>query len=123
MRIQPDEGVSLTFEVKPPGPDMTICPLSLDFNYEEAFGSGPPEAYEALLEDCIEGNSTLFTRSDWVEAAWSLVDPIIQVWKLSKPRNFPNYPSGSWGPPESDEFMARDGRRWRQPEVRVNGCP
>lgn len=122
MRIQPDEGVSLTFEVKPPGPDMTICPLSLDFNYEEAFGSSPPEAYEALLEDCIEGNSTLFTRSDWVEAAWSLVDPIIQVWKLSKPRNFPNYPSGSWGPQEADEFMARDGRRWRQPEVRVNGC-
>jgi glucose-6-phosphate 1-dehydrogenase len=115
MRIQPDEGVSLTFEVKPPGPDMTISPLSLDFNYEEAFGSSPPEAYETLLEDCIEGDSTLFTRHDWVEAAWSLVDPIIQVWKLSKPRNFPNYEAGSWGPKEADEFMARDGRRWRQP--------
>ena len=115
MRIQPDEGVSLTFEVKPPGHDMIIRPLSLDFNYEEAFGNSPPEAYETLLEDCIEGDSTLFTRHDWVELAWSLVDPIIQVWNLSKPRNFPNYEAGSWGPKEADEFMAREGRRWRRP--------
>jgi glucose-6-phosphate 1-dehydrogenase len=115
MRIQPDEGVSLTFEVKPPGHDMVISPLSLDFKYEEAFGSSPPEAYEALLEDCIEGDSTLFTRHDWVELAWALMDPIIQVWGLSKPRNFSNYESGSWGPREADEFMQKDGRRWRRP--------
>jgi glucose-6-phosphate 1-dehydrogenase len=115
MRIQPDEGVSLTFEVKPPGHDMIIRPLSLDFSYEEAFGNSPPEAYEALLEDCIEGDSTLFTRHDWVELAWSLVDPIIQVWNLSRPRNFPNYETGSWGPKEADEFMVREGRRWRRP--------
>jgi len=115
MRIQPDEGVSLTFEVKPPGHDMVISPLSLDFNYEEAFGNSPPEAYETLLEDCIEGDSTLFTRHDWVELAWSLMDPIIQVWNLSKPKNFPNYEAGSWGPKEADEFMAREGRRWRRP--------
>ena len=115
MRIQPDEGVSLTFEVKPPGHDMVIRPLSLDFSYAEAFGNSPPEAYETLLEDCIEGDSTLFTRHDWVELAWSLVDPIIQVWNLSKPRNFPNYEAGSWGPKEADDFMAREGRRWRRP--------
>ena len=115
MRIQPDEGVSLTFEVKPPGPDMVIKPLSLDFKYEQAFGNSPPEAYETLLEDCIEGNSTLFTRHDWVESAWSLMDPIIQVWNLSKPKNFSNYEAGSWGPAEADEFVQRDGRRWRQP--------
>jgi glucose-6-phosphate 1-dehydrogenase len=115
MRIQPDEGVSLTFEVKPPGHDMVIRPLSLDFNYAEAFGNSPPEAYETLLEDCIEGDSTLFTRHDWVELAWSLMDPIIQVWQLSKPKNFPNYEAGSWGPKEADEFMAREGRRWRRP--------
>jgi glucose-6-phosphate 1-dehydrogenase len=115
MRIQPDEGVSLTFEVKPPGPDMVIKPLSLDFNYEQAFGSSSPEAYETLLEDCIEGDSTLFTRHDWVESAWTLMDPIIQVWKLSKPKVFPNYDAGSWGPKEADEFIQRDGRRWRQP--------
>ena len=115
IRIQPDEGVSLTFEVKPPGHDMVISPLSLDFKYEEAFGNSTPEAYETLLEDCIEGDSTLFTRHDWVELAWSLMDPIIQVWNLSKPRNFPNYDVGSWGPKEADEFMAREGRRWRRP--------
>jgi glucose-6-phosphate 1-dehydrogenase len=115
VRIQPDEGVSLTFEVKPPGPDLCVSPLSLDFKYEQAFGNSPPEAYETLLEDCIEGDSTLFTRHDWVELAWSLVDPIIQTWQISKPRDFPNYPAGSWGPREADEFMQRDGHRWRRP--------
>ena len=115
IRIQPDEGVSLTFEVKPPGPDLCVSPLSLDFKYELAFGNSPPEAYETLLEDCIEGDSTLFTRHDWVELAWSLVDPIIQTWQISKPRDFPNYPAGSWGPKEADEFLQRDGRRWRRP--------
>ena len=115
VRIQPDEGISLTFEVKPPGPDICVSPLSLDFNYEEGFGSAPPEAYETLLEDCIEGDSTLFTRHDWVESAWSLMDPIIQAWRRTAPKDFPNYEAGSWGPKEADEFMQRDGRRWRRP--------
>jgi len=115
LRIQPDEGVSLTFQVKPPGHDMIIRPLSLDFKYEQAFGSSPPEAYETLLEDCIEGDTTLFTRHDWVELAWALMDPIIQVWDLSKPKNFPNYAAGTWGPKEADEFIEREGRRWRRP--------
>jgi glucose-6-phosphate 1-dehydrogenase len=114
-RIQPDEGISLRFEVKPPGPDVCVSPLSLDFNYAESFGNSAPEAYETLLEDCIEGDSTLFTRHDWVESAWSLMDPIIQVWSLSKPKGFPNYEAGSWGPREADEFIQRDGRRWRRP--------
>ena len=115
IRIQPDEGVSLTFEVKPPGPDVCVSPLGLDFKYQQAFGSSPPEAYETLLEDCIEGDSTLFTRHDEVELAWSLVDPIIRTWDNAKPKNFPNYPAGSWGPEEADEFLRRDGRRWRKP--------
>ncbi len=115
MRIQPDEGISLRFEVKPPGPDITVSPLNLKFNYSESFGNSSPEAYETLLEDCIEGDSTLFTRHDWVESAWALMDPIIQVWSLSKPKNFPNYEVGSWGPKDADEFMQRDGRRWRRP--------
>jgi glucose-6-phosphate 1-dehydrogenase len=115
MRIQPDEGIALTFEVKPPGPDICVSPLSLDFRYDEAFGSSPPEAYETLLEDCIEGDSTLFTRSDWVELAWSLVDPIIRAWETKKPENFSTYPAGSWGPETANEFMKRNGRRWRQP--------
>ena len=115
MRIQPDEGISLTFEVKPPGPDICVSPLGLDFKYEQAFGSSPPEAYETLLEDCIEGDSTLFTRHDWVELAWYLVDPIIKSWSRTKPIHFPNYEARSWGPKEADEFIQRDGRRWRRP--------
>jgi glucose-6-phosphate 1-dehydrogenase len=115
MRIQPDEGVSLTFEVKPPGPDICVSPLSLDFKYEQAFGNSSPEAYETLLEDCIEGDSTLYTRHDWVEQAWALLDPIIKTWDKTKPTNFPNYEAGSWGPKEADELLQRDGRRWRYP--------
>jgi len=115
IRIQPDEGISLTFEVKPPGPAVCVSPLSLNFNYSESFGNSAPEAYETLLEDCIEGDSTLFTRHDWVESAWALMDPIIQVWSLSTPKSFPNYEAGSWGPKEADDFMQRDGQRWRRP--------
>jgi glucose-6-phosphate 1-dehydrogenase len=115
LRIQPDEGIALMFEVKPPGPDICVSPLSLDFRYDEAFGSSPPEAYETLLEDCIEGDSTLFTRSDWVELAWELVDPIIKAWQEDKSKPFSIYPAGSWGPAEADEFIQRDGRRWRRP--------
>jgi glucose-6-phosphate 1-dehydrogenase len=115
MRIQPDEGISLTFEVKPPGPEICVSPLGLDFKYEQAFGSSPPEAYETLLEDCIEGDSTLFTRHDWVELAWYLVDPFIKTWARTKPARLPAYPTGSWGPEEADEFIQRDGRRWRRP--------
>jgi glucose-6-phosphate 1-dehydrogenase len=115
MRIQPDEGISLTFEVKPPGPEICVSPLGLDFKYEQAFGSSPPEAYETLLEDCIEGDSTLFTRHDWVELAWYLVDPFIKTWARTKPARLPPYPTGSWGPEEADEFIQRDGRHWRRP--------
>lgn len=115
MRIQPDEGISLTFEVKPPGPEICVSPLGLDFKYEQAFGSGPPEAYETLLEDCIEGDSTLFTRHDWVELAWYLVDPFIKAWARTKPGRLPSYPTASWGPEEAEEFIQRDGRRWRRP--------
>jgi glucose-6-phosphate 1-dehydrogenase len=115
MRIQPDEGISLRFEVKPPGPGITVSPLNLKFNYSESFGNSAPEAYETLLEDCIRGDTTLFTRYDWVESAWALMDPIIQSWNFNKPKNFPNYEAGSWGPKEADDLMQRDGRRWRKP--------
>jgi glucose-6-phosphate 1-dehydrogenase len=115
IRIQPDEGVSLKFEVKTPGPEICVSPLGLDFSYEHAFGNSSPEAYETLLEDCIEGDSTLYTRHDWVEQAWALMDPIIRSWSKLPPDVFPNYEAGSWGPEEADRFMQRDGRRWREP--------
>jgi glucose-6-phosphate 1-dehydrogenase len=92
-----------------------VSPLGLDFKYEQAFGNSSPEAYETLLEDCIEGDSTLFTRHDWVEQAWALVDPIVRAWSNLPPGTFPNYEAGSWGPKEADTFMQRDARRWREP--------
>ena len=106
MRIQPDEGVSLTFEVKPPGHDMVISPLSLDFNYEEAFGSSPPEAYETLLEDCIEGDSTLFTRHDWVELGLVADGSDHSGLEPEQAEKFSQLRSGLLGPEEADEFMA-----------------
>ena len=114
LRIQPDEGISLTFEVKPPGPEICVNSLSLDFNYKGAFGAAPPEAYEALLMDCIRGDSTLFTRHDWVELAWSLMSPILKAWESTVPARFPNYPAGSWGPEEASAFIEKDDRHWRE---------
>lgn len=115
LRIQPDEGISLTFEVKPPGPEICVSSLSLDFNYKGAFGTAPPEAYETLLIDCLRGDSTLFTRYDWVELAWSLMSPILQAWESTPPAHFPNYPAGSWGPKEAEALIETDRRHWRQP--------
>ena len=116
MRIQPDEGISLCFEVKAPGPDMGIRSLSLDFSYREAFGESPPDAYETLLLDCMEGDASLFTRHDEVELAWALMDPILEAWKTGPSPQFPNYKSGSWGPREADAFLATEGRYWRYPD-------
>jgi len=114
LRIQPDEGISLTFEVKSPGPDICVSSLSLDFNYQAAFGYPPPDAYETLLIDCIRGDSTLFTRHDWVELAWSLITPLLRRWESTVP-NFSNYEAGAWGPEEADALIESDGRRWRRP--------
>ncbi|MBI4526637.1 MAG: glucose-6-phosphate dehydrogenase, partial [Deltaproteobacteria bacterium] len=115
LRIQPDEGISLAFEVKPPGPEICVNPLSLDFSYKAAFGASPPDAYETLLLDCMRGDSTLFIRHDWIELAWSFLTPVIEAWKTTPPRGFPNYRAGTWGPEEADALMERDDRQWRRP--------
>ena len=112
LRIQPDEGISLTFEVKAPGPDIFVNSLSLDFSYQAAFGGGSPDAYETLLLDCMEGDSTLFTRHDWVELAWSLIAPIIEGREAAA---LSLYDAGSWGPQAADRFIEGDGRMWRRP--------
>ena len=116
MRIQPDEGISLGFEVKAPGPEVSLRSLSLDFDYGKAFGESPPDAYEALLLDCMEGDASLFTRHDEVELAWSIVDPILDAWRAGSSPQFPNYKAGTWGPREADAFLAADGRYWRDPD-------
>ena len=115
LRIQPDEGISLGFEVKPPGPEICVSPLSLDFSYQAAFGESPPDAYETLLLDSMRGDSTLFIRHDWIELAWSLLTPVLEAWESRPPHGFPNYQAGTWGPEEADALMERDGRQWRRP--------
>ena len=98
---------------KIPGAHVKVGGVTMDFRYSDYFGAEPSTGYERLLYDCMIGDATLFQRADMVEAGWSVVDPILDVWKALPPRNFPNYPSGSWGPREADELLERDGRHWR----------
>jgi glucose-6-phosphate 1-dehydrogenase len=115
IRVQPKEGISLRFEVKVPGVDVKLASVDMDFAYAEAFGDLEHDAYETLLLDCMLGDATLFTRSDEVEAAWSVVDPVIRYWAGKRPDHFPNYAAGSWGPAVADEFVGREGVHWREP--------
>ena len=114
VRIQPEEGISLRFLSKQPGPGMQLRPVSMDFNYGSSFGMRTPTAYETLLVDAMIGDATLYTRQDMVEASWRAVQPILNHWETAK-FEFPNYASGSWGPKESEEMLARNGHVWRIP--------
>ena len=115
IRIQPNEGISLCFEIKVPGADVRMTSVQMDFSYAGAFGATDHSAYETLLLDSMVGDGTLFARSDQVETAWALVDPIVEAWDARAPTDFPNYAAGTWGPAAADELMARDGCRWRKP--------
>ena len=114
MRIQPNEGISLKFEAKVPGAPIRIRPVNMDFLYGASFLAEAPSAYETLLLDALQGDSTLFTRSDEVDAAWAIVTDILEGWAEMPPPSFPNYEAGTWGPEEADELMERDRRRWRR---------
>jgi len=114
LRIQPDEGMKLQFEVKVPGTSPRMKAVDMDFRYGQAFGAQPPEAYERLLLDAMLGDSTLFIRSDEVEAAWAYVDRLFEAWSASD-QPLPEYTAGSWGPAEAEVMLARDGRTWRRP--------
>jgi glucose-6-phosphate 1-dehydrogenase len=114
IQIQPEEGISLSFGAKVPGPVLKLGNVEMSFEYSRYFGADPYNGYEVLLYDSMMGDATLFQRSDMVEAGWAIVDPVLDVWSALPPRNFPNYPAGNWGPKDSDELMARDGRHWRK---------
>jgi glucose-6-phosphate 1-dehydrogenase len=114
IKIQPDEGITLRFEGKVPGPAMRLGTVRMAFEYEDYFGRQAQTGYETLLYDCMLGDSTLFHRSDMVEAGWRVVTPILDVWKALTPRSFPNYAAGTWGPKEADELIGKDGRKWRE---------
>ena len=115
LRLQPDEGISLSFASKVPGDDLRVGTVTMDMDYVEAFGGEPPEAYERLLLDAMRGDLTLFSRRDWVETSWGWIDPILKHFEANPPRDFPNYEPGCWGPGSCDEWMLRDRRAWRQP--------
>lgn len=114
LQIQPDEGISLKFATKQPGPTTQIRWLSMDFRYGTAFGVRTPSAYERLLLDCLVGDASLFARTDQVEVAWALIDPVLTAWRQGPPPAFPNYSAGSWGPPASDRLIEADGFAWRR---------
>ena len=114
LQIQPDEGVVLKFAAKVPGPSMRIRSVEMDFGYGETFGSVDASPYERLILDCVKGDQTLFDRADGVEAAWALVDPVLKQWESQRSVAFPNYEAGTWGPPDADALLARDGRTWRR---------
>lgn len=114
IQIAPAEGISMSFGAKIPGAQMKIGSVEMSFNYNDYFGTNPNTGYEILLYDGIMGDQTLFQRADMVEAGWAVVDPILDVWKALPPRNFPNYPAGSWGPREADDIINRDDRSWRK---------
>ncbi|MGA9533912.1 MAG: glucose-6-phosphate dehydrogenase [Anaerolineales bacterium] len=123
IRIQPKEGILLRFQAKIPGLKMLLSPVDMRFSYAEAFEIVPPEAYEALLLDGMLGDATLFMRADQVEAAWSIVTPILKAWADSVPMDFPNYTAGSWGPEQAEFLIAQDGRGWIQPNSLSNDGP
>ncbi len=115
LYLQPDEGVHWRFEAKVPDTVSQMRSVDMEFHYADSFGTTAlPEAYERLLLDTITGDASLFTRADEVETAWGLIDPIIQAWEdPSNKQPLASYPSGSWGPAEADELLAKDGgRKW-----------
>lgn len=115
LDIQPDEGTSLKFAVKVPGPMMNLRSVHMGFQYGTSFNVQSPDAYERLLLDALLGDPTLFTRRDEVEAAWAIVNDILIGWSRMQTAPLPTYEAGTWGPPEADAFLSMEGRTWRQP--------
>jgi glucose-6-phosphate 1-dehydrogenase len=116
IQIQPSEGISLSFGAKVPGPVLRVGAVDMSFEYSKYFKAEAYTGYEVLLYDCMIGDATLFQRADMVEAGWSVIDPVLDVWKALPPRKFPNYASGTWGPADSEQLLAADNRQWRKIE-------
>ena len=112
LRIQPDEGIAVSFGAKRPGVGMSTVPVQARFSYAEAFGSNSPVAYETLILDAMRGDATLFTRRDEVEAEWKIITPIEEAWAELPPPDLPNYAAGSEGPEEGKQLLERTGHRW-----------
>ena len=112
FRIQPNEGIGLRFEAKHPGPKLCMSSVTMQFDYDEAFGTKPPEAYARLFLDVMLGDQTLFARKDWLEYSWQFLTPMLENWAEKKEHGLRFYPAGTWGPEEADELLTQDGRQW-----------
>lgn len=112
ISIQPQMGIRIHFQAKKTGLDMRLKPVDMIFNYSDSYKNDPPDAYETLLNDVMLGDATLFMRSDQIEESWSIIMPILDIWASNPPQKFPNYQSGSWGPPEAEALIAHDGFYW-----------
>ena len=116
IHVQPDEKITLRIQAKRPGTTVTVVPVQMEFQYETLGEASPSTGYETLLYDCMNGDSTLYNRADMVEASWSVVTPILDVWEALPPRDFPNYTAGSWGPAAADTLLQRSNRAWHRVE-------
>jgi glucose-6-phosphate 1-dehydrogenase len=114
LHVQPDEGLSMQFGAKVPGPTVKISPVWMTFKYKDYFESEPSTGYETLVYDCMMGDATLFQRADSVEAGWQVVEPLLEAWKAQPRQNFEFYEAGSPGPRISDALLERDGRAWHE---------
>lgn len=112
FRIQPNEGITMGFEAKHPGPKLCLSTVTMDFGYKATFGEPPPESYARLFLDAMVGDQTLFARGDGVEESWRIMDPIIRHWESAEKPALPTYPAGSRGPSESDRLLSVNGHQW-----------
>jgi len=116
LHIQPEEGVTLRFSAKVPGPSIRMDGVAMKFNYRERFQAAPSTGYETLLYDCMIGDASLFQRADNIEAGWRVVQPVLDAWAGERLRALPTYAAGSSGPSEAEALLERDHRRWRSLE-------
>ncbi len=112
FHIQPDQEIEVRFQAKRPGPAMNLQKVNMRFDYREAFEAARATGYEVLLYHCMLGDAMLFSRTDLVESAWRIAQPILDVWAATPAQDFPNYPAGSWGPKDAYDLIERDGRKW-----------
>ena len=115
LRLQPNEGIVLKFGMKVPGPGFDVKQVMMDFSYDQLGGRATGDAYARLIEDCIQGDPTLFTRSDAVEASWRFFDPVLRYWNEYPDAPLYGYPVGTWGPLESEAMMHEHGADWTNP--------
>jgi len=115
LRIQPDEGISISFSAKAPGTGLDLRSVNMDFSYAKSFGAEPTPAYERVLQDALRGDASLFIRSDVAEESWRVVQPMLESWRSENVPDLPVYPAGTWGPSDTAILNMMEGKSWRIP--------